>query len=270
VSATEPEPGDRDASASGTAAGGPAAAEPIVESGHAGGGQRSEPPRGGRRGRVVSAAREFAILVAVALAVSVLLRAFVVQAFFIPSASMEQTLRTDERVLVNKLMQRFIEVERGQIVVFRDPGGWLPTPADTSGPVGRAAQEFLTFVGVLPSDTGEDLIKRVIGIGGDRVACCDDRGRVTVNGVPLDEPYLFPGDASSEVEFDVTVPDDHLWVMGDHRSQSGDSREHLGDPGGGAVPVDRVVGRAFVVVWPFSSARWLRQPATFEQLASTG
>jgi signal peptidase I len=211
-----------------------------------------------------------AILVAIAIAISVLLRAFVVQAFFIPSQSMEQTLLTDERVLVNKVTPRFTEVKRGQIVVFRDPGGWLPAPVDTSGPVGRAARGFLTFVGVVPSDSGEDLIKRVIGVAGDRVACCDDRGRVTVNGAPLDEPYLFPGDTPSDVEFDVKVPDHSIWVMGDHRSQSGDSREHLGDPGGGAVPVDRVVGRAFVVVWPLSSARWLRQPSTFEQLASTG
>jgi signal peptidase I len=223
-----------------------------------------------RRSRLSGAVRELAVLLLIALAISVLLRAFVVQAFFIPSGSMEETLVPDERVLVSKLTPRFSDVERGQIVVFRDPGGWLPDQPEASDPVSRAARDFFTFVGVLPSDTGHDLIKRVIGVGGDRVVCCDAQGRITVNGQPLDEPYLFPGDSPSDVRFDVTVPDDHLWLMGDHRSQSGDSREHLGDPGGGAVPVNLVVGRAFVVVWPVSSAQWLRQPATFDQLASTG
>jgi signal peptidase I len=251
----------------GAAADAPPAPPPIVGPERVGGGQPSDSAPGRSR-RLAGAARELAILVVIAAAISVLLRAFVVQAFYIPSQSMEQTLLTNERVLVDKVTPRVTEVERGQIVVFRDPGGWLPAPVDTSSPVGRAARKFLTFVGVRPSDSGEDLIKRVIGVGGDRVACCDDRGRITVNGVPLDEPYLFPGDKPSDVTFDVAVPDDRLWVMGDHRSQSGDSREHLGDPGGGTVPVDRVVGRAFVVVWPLSSARWLRQPATFEQVAS--
>jgi len=118
-----------------------------------------------------------------------------------------------------------------------------------------------TFGFATPNE--KDFIKRVIGVPGDHVVCCDSQGRITVNGVPLSEDYLFPGDAPSEQDFNVTVPAGRLWVMGDHRSSSSDSRYHTGDPGGGTIAIDRVVGRAFVVVWPFSDWSWLSRPETF-------
>jgi signal peptidase I len=208
----------------------------------------------------------------VALLLSLVIKTFLLQAFLIPSESMEDTLLVHDRVLVNKLADKPDEIHRGDVVVFRDPGGWLPTDdQDTSG-VRAAVHNALVFVGVAPATTPSDLIKRVIGVGGDTVICCDGEKRITVNGVPLTEPYLYPGDraAPSLAEFSVRVPEGRLWVMGDHRSSSADSRFHLGDPGGGFVPVDDVVGRAFARVWPPGRAAWLKDPATFGQARLLG
>lgn len=212
--------------------------------------------------------RETAIILLSAVALSWLIKTFLVQAFFIPSASMEDTLQIGDRVLVTKLAPGPLSVNRGDVVVFKDPGGWLPpVPESDKGPVRNAIDETLTFIGLLPQDSGEHLIKRVIGVGGDRVVCCDDAGRISVNGVAIDEPYLKPGSVPSEREFDAVVPADSLWVMGDNRQNSLDSRYHLGDPGGGSIPVSNVVGTAFVVIWPFDDAAVLRNPgATFEQV----
>jgi signal peptidase I len=228
-------------------------------------------PRGDRRasGESASLLRELPVLVLVALGLALLIKTFLVQAFYIPSDSMQNTLQVGDRVLVNKLGARFGEVRRGEVVVFRDPGGWLPEalpPQQTNRAVG-AIKDVLVFIGLLPSDSEKDLIKRVIGIPGDRVACCDREGRITVNGAALDESYVYPGNPPSDKRFDVTVPAGRLWMMGDHRALSADSRVHLGDPGGGTVPEDRVIGRAIVIVWPASRWQTIPVPATFQQAA---
>jgi len=223
------------------------------------------PTRRGEERPKKSFLREVPGIVITALVISVLIKTFLVQAFYIPSGSMENTLLVDDRVLVNKLTDKADEVHRGDVVVFRDPGGWLngPTTTTGSGPLSWM-RDALVFVGLAPAAGEEDLIKRVIGVAGDEVACCD-QGRVTVNGAPLREPYLFPGDDPSLEEFSVRVPRDRLWVMGDHRSVSEDSRFHREQPGKGFVPVDDVVGRAFTIVWPLDRAQLLRRPATFDQ-----
>jgi signal peptidase I len=235
------------------------------------GGQDEAPE--GRRERRGSFLRELPVILVAALVLSLLIKSFLVQAFFIPSGSMEQTLAVGDRVFVNKLVTRFGDVERGDVVVFRDPADWLddpPAPAEGTGQVREALRDGLEFVGLAPSSSGDDLIKRVIGVGGDRVACCDAEGRVTVNGVPLEEDYLFPGNDPSETTFDVEVPEGHLWVMGDHREQSLDSRAHIGEPGGGMLPEEDVVGRAFVVVWPFDRFKGLSRPDTFSRSGLDG
>ncbi len=205
--------------------------------------------------------RETAIIVVSALILSLLIKTFLVQAFFIPSASMEDTLEIGDRVMVSRLVPGAFDVHRGDVVVFKDPGGWLP-PAETEdeSPVSEAVRAALTFIGLLPQDTGEHLIKRVIGLPGDHVVCCDAEGRVSVNGEPIDETYLKPGSIPSQDEFDRTVPDDMLFVMGDNRQNSADSRYNTGKPGGGFVPMSNVVGTAFVKVWPLSSIGLLRNP----------
>jgi signal peptidase I len=209
---------------------------------------------------------ELPIILVVALVLSLLIKSFLVQAFFIPSSSMERTLLTGDRVFVNKLATRFGDIERGDVVVFSDPGGWLAdVPEDDGGNVvQRKLRDALVFVGLAPSADEDDLIKRVIGVAGDEVMCCDPQGRVMVNGVALDESYLNPGDTPSEIEFSVTVPEDSLWVMGDHRSVSEDSRYHQDDERGGMVPLDNVIGRAFVIVWPFGRAGGLGRPEIFD------
>lgn len=223
------------------------------------------PPQQRRRGGVLAAwLKETAIIVVSALVLSLVIKTFLVQAFFIPSGSMEQTLLVGDRVLVTKLAPGPLDVHRGDVVVFKDPGGWLP--AQEPGPSGWRATvtSVLTYVGLLPQDSGEHLIKRVIGLPGDTVECCDEEGRVLVNGVPVDEPYLAAGASPSEIEFSVVVPDDRLWVMGDNRQNSQDSRYNQGSPGGGSIPTENVVGVAFVTVWPVDRWGALRNPgATF-------
>jgi signal peptidase I len=230
--------------------------------------------RGARRGRNQRRARkqhksflrELPGIVITALVISVLIKTFLVQAFYIPSGSMENTLLVNDRVLVNKLADKPDEIHRGDVVVFRDPGGWLDGGQPGRGGLIGLIRDGLVFVGLAPAAGEEDLIKRVIGVGGDKVACCDAQGRVTVNGVPLNEPYLYPGDKPSEEKFGpFTVPAGELWVMGDHRSVSEDSRAHRQQPGRGFVPVTDVIGRAFTVVWPLDRARLLHRPVTFDQ-----
>lgn len=212
--------------------------------------------------------RELPILLIIALGLALLIKTFLMQAFYIPSGSMEDTLAVGDRVLVNKLAYQFSDVKRGDVIVFNGVDSWAPEAqvAEPSNPVARAVRGVAGAFGfATPSE--KDYIKRVIGVPGDHVKCCDKQGHVTVNGVALDEPYLFPGDNPSDQDFDITVPEGRLWVMGDHRGMSSDSRSHLGDPGGGAIPIDRVIGRAFVIIWPFPDAGFLTRPDTFDNEA---
>ncbi|MGK5738881.1 signal peptidase I [Micromonospora sp. URMC 103] len=197
--------------------------------------------------------KELPILLGVAILVAVLVRAFVLQTFFIPSPSMENTLKIDDRVLVNKLVYDFRSPHRGEIVVFKAPTEWSGNPE------------------------GEDFIKRVIGVGGDHVICCDPQDRITINGQALDEPYIFSADGErdrpADQEFDITVPKGRLWVMGDHRSASGDSLEHWQQSGqditAATIDEDEVVGRAFTVFWPVSRATWLTVPKQYDGIPNS-
>ncbi|GEL94364.1 signal peptidase I [Cellulomonas composti] len=220
-----------------------------------------EPARG-------SLLREVAIILVSALVLSWLVKTFLVQAFFIPSSSMHDTLIEDDRIMVSKLTPGPFDLERGDIVVFKDPGDWLEGQvAEEPSAVRRTLNDVLTFIGLYPQDAGEHLVKRVIGLPGDHVSCDGPGTQLTVNGVALDEPYLAEGVEPCESPFETTVPADSLWVMGDNRPHSADSRRHMGEPGGGSIPEDNVVGKAFVVVWPLDRAKILHNPGeTFEDV----
>jgi signal peptidase I len=213
-------------------------------------------PTSGRFGRFLV---ETLLLVVVAVTVAALLRMFVVQAFVVPSGSMLPTIEQTDRIVVSKLS----DPERGDVIVFEDPGGWLP-PGGLQERTGLVA-ETLEFIGVLPASDRGYLVKRLVGLPGDRVACCDPQGRVTVNGEPLVEPYLPRGAAPSNQRFDVTVPRGRVWVLGDNRPNSGDSRPHL-DDGTAFVPRRDIVGPAFAIVWPLPDVRRLDAPPTYEDV----
>jgi signal peptidase I len=227
-------------------------------------------PRQSRAKRRLNWWVELISLFALALVIMLVIKTYVVQAFYIPSSSMENTLDIGDKVLVNKLIYHFRSIDRGDIVVFNGEGSWdPPSPPASSDPIVRLASQFgHAVVGLFGISPGvHDYIKRVIGLPGDHVACCDAQGRVTVNGVPLSEKsYLYPGNIPSVTRFSITVPPGRLWVMGDHRNVSYDSRGHVGDPGGGTIPENQVVGRAFVILWPPSRFRVLPIPGTFTAL----
>ena len=202
--------------------------------------------------------RELPIIVISALIVSVIVKTFFVHFFFIPSGSMENTLQVGDRIAVNKLASYFSDIKRGEVVVFRDPADWLgATRASTDPKAIQLIKSGLVTVGVLPYPGKQYLIKRTIGVGGDTVKCCDSKGYLVVNGVSVKESYIYPGDKPSSAEFDVVIPDGFIWVMGDHRGASADSRFHTDDINQGMVPLSSVVGRATFVVWPFSHLKFL-------------
>lgn len=202
--------------------------------------------------------RELPILVVVALVVSLLIKTFLVQFFYIPSGSMENTLQIKDRVAVNKVPFLSKSISRGDVVVFRDPNNWLPEIVDysTNKWVAKAKSALVT-VGVLPNPAKQYLVKRVVGVAGDRIICCTKDEKLSVNGVEISEPYVYAGNKPSEMKFDVTVPKAMLWVMGDHRGASADSRYHQDDINKGFVPLSRVSGRVVAVIWPFKNITYI-------------
>ncbi|GAA5198889.1 signal peptidase I [Microbacterium jejuense] len=207
-----------------------------------------------RRGWLVFL-RDVLVIILIAVLVSLVVKTFLVRSFYIPSGSMEDTLLIKDRILVDEITPRFGGYERGDIVVFRDPGGWLPPSTEPARPpVVEAFEWVLSLVGLAAPDSDDHLVKRIIGIPGDHVVCCNAIGQISVNGVPIDESAYInvaADDPASKESFDVTVPDGSLWMLGDNRNRSADSRFHMDQPGKGFVPIDNVVGRAFLITWPF-------------------
>jgi len=234
-----------------------------------------EPAEPGKKKKKQSFWRELPILLAIALVLAIIIKTFLVQAFFIPSSSMEKTLHgcpncSGDRVLVNKLVYRFHDPRPGDIVVFRGPESWAPEVhiAGPSNILQRGLRSIGQLVGIAQPNE-KDFIKRVIAVGGQTVQCCDPQGRVMVDGRPLDEPYIYT-DGEEDLRLaqfgPITVPPGRLWVMGDHRNASADSRVHISDPDLGTISVDDVIGKAFVIVWPPSRWNTLGTPPTFKSL----
>ena len=226
-----------------------------------------------QRSRGLLLLRDVVVIAVVALLASFLIKTFLIQSFYIPSPSMENTLLGDpghhDRILVDRLVPGLIPLERGDVVVFTDPGGWLARDGlGTQQPAAKGpVQQVLAAIDPFGADDNDHLVKRVIGLPGDHVACCTARGQMTVNGAPLVEPYVhLPSGvtAVSKDAFQAVVPKDGLWVMGDNRYDSADSRYNRDTPSKGFVPIENVTGRAFVVSWPVSRWTWLsNSPATF-------
>jgi len=215
-----------------------------------------------RKKRRIPAWLEFIVLLAMAVTIAVLVKSFFMQMFFVPSTSMKPLFVEDDRILVQKVSYWTGDVHRGDVIVFDDPDGqWL---GQTQLQL-NVVQKALSAVGLYPS--GGHLVKRVIGVGGDHVVCCDKRGRIRVNGVPLEErDYIRKGTKPSDMDFDVVVPEDRLWVMGDNRTNSEDSRYHQNLDGGGTVPVSDVVGKVWAIVWPAGRITRIHTPDTFSNI----
>lgn len=191
-------------------------------------------------------AREGGTVILYALVIAFLVKTFLLRGFYIPSGSMEQTLQVNDRVFINVAGSYFSEPKRGDVIVFKDSQGWIPSTQKTSSPL----KDALSFAGILPDTSSNFLVKRVIGTPGDVVES-DGNGKIKVNGVEITEPYLYPGNPPSEMPFKVTVPAGKYFVMGDHRSNSADSRYHISD-GTAFISKDDVQGNVFVVAWPLN------------------
>ncbi len=201
---------------------------------------------------------DFLVIVGTAMVLSVAIKAFLIRSFYIPSGSMLETLQINDRIIVNVMAPDVIPIEHGDIVVFKDPGGWLGAiPTEPKEPLQELSDFVLGTFGITAPDSAEHLVKRVIGLPGDTVECCDPEGRLIINGVPIDEPYIAPGSTPSDIEFKVVVPEGSYWVMGDNRGNSTDSRFHQDLPSKGFVDQSFVVGKAFVISWPVSNFEWL-------------
>jgi signal peptidase I len=221
------------------------------------------------RGRsVLLFLRDVLVIVAAALVISFLIKTFLIRSFYIPSESMQDTLLVNDRIIVNQLVPDVVPIERGDVVVFADPGGWLPSaPEAPQPPLAAAGDWVLSLIGLSTSDSDEHLVKRVIGLPGDRITCCNDLGQLSINGVPLDEPYVTLPNGTTDVsgqDFQEDVPEGTLWVMGDNRYDSADSRFN------GVVPIADVVGRAFVISWPIDRWQWIDSyPIVFDGVERT-
>jgi signal peptidase I len=229
-----------------------------------------DPPKNSRSKSARLFLRDVLFIILAAILISFLVKTFLIRSFYIPSESMETTLLVNDRIIVNELVPELIPLSRGDVVVFSDSAGWLPaTDEPDQNPVEKAVDTVLGVIGVTAPDSEEHLIKRVIGLPGDHITCCNDFGQISVNGVPLDESYIELPEGETDAapdSFDVTVPAGHLWVMGDNRYHSGDSLFHnsQGDDGEGFVPIEDVVGRAVLISWPASRWTWLdNYPVTF-------
>ena len=211
-----------------------------------------------RKNIFVSLFIDLFVIAGTALVLSLLIKTFLVRSFFIPSGSMMETLQIDDRIIVNQLSPNLMPIQHGDVVVFKDPGGWLGEISTTDlDPITAATDWVLSAFGLTAPDSSQHLVKRVIGVEGDQVICCDADGKITVNGQAITETYLEKDKEPSTMNFDVIVPDNSLWVMGDNRDNSADSRFHADLPSKGFVAKEFVVGRAFLVTWPFSHFGWL-------------
>jgi len=235
--------------------------DPVPATGSDDGDAPKRPRKAAKSGGIGRFVRDVLIILVAAIVISFLIKTFLIRSFYIPSESMESTLVKNDRIIVNELVPDVTPIERGDVVVFKDPGGWLqPVTTPPQNPVVSFFDWLLSFVGLTAPDSNDHLIKRVIGLPGDTVACCNEFGQMTVNGVPLEEPYVkLPPNVSavSKDDFEVTVPPDSLWVMGDNRYNSCDSRCNVNKPTKGFVPYDNVVGRAILISWPLSRWTWL-------------